>query len=216
MARRVETKVEAVDNYPTPPWATRALLRCGYMLGRGEVWEPAAGQGHMARILAEDFPHVHVSDKYQYPGLKDSEIEDFLETPTNQTQVDWIITNPPFVHANAFASKAIAIARTGVALLCRLSFLEGKARHDELFQHYPPTHVFVFSERLGMTKDRLDPKATAATAYAWFMWNHALRQGHAGTQLLWLRLGTRKKYERVDDYDDKPYNTAYKWREDHA
>ena len=56
MARRREPP-DALDYFPTPPWATRALFR--HVLPAlgidaiGGVWEPACGEGHMAAVIAE-------------------------------------------------------------------------------------------------------------------------------------------------------------------
>jgi hypothetical protein len=52
----------------TPPWATRALGEPVLFASDGpypmplSAWEPAAGEGHMAEVLAEYFQQVHASD----------------------------------------------------------------------------------------------------------------------------------------------------------
>src|SRR5271166_7146020 len=98
MASRREPK-RSRQMFPTPPWATRALMECvlphlgidPYRLG--SVWEPACGEGHMAEVLKEYFGAVYVSDKYKY-GYE-SLRTDFLrcEWPVD---ADWLVTNPPF------------------------------------------------------------------------------------------------------------------------
>ena len=56
MAQRREPP-DALDYFPTPPWATRALFR--HVLpaldvdGICSVWEPACGEGHMAAVIEE-------------------------------------------------------------------------------------------------------------------------------------------------------------------
>jgi hypothetical protein len=56
MARRREPP-DALDYFPTPPWATRALFRRVLPALGGEtiasVWEPACGEGHMAEVVTE-------------------------------------------------------------------------------------------------------------------------------------------------------------------
>jgi hypothetical protein len=56
MAQRREPP-DALDYFPTPPWATRALFKHVLPLLDGEaiggVWEPACGEGHMAAVIAE-------------------------------------------------------------------------------------------------------------------------------------------------------------------
>jgi hypothetical protein len=58
MAQRVEPK-DSADDFPTPPWATRALLE-HVLRNPGELatmtcLEPACGAGHMAKVLKEYF-----------------------------------------------------------------------------------------------------------------------------------------------------------------
>ena len=73
MAQRSEAK-DAPDDYPTPPWATRALLQ--HVIGRGAslrskiCLEPACGAGHMARVLEEHFGSVIKSDAFDYRVIR--------------------------------------------------------------------------------------------------------------------------------------------------
>jgi len=92
--RRVEPD-DSRDFFPTPLWATRALIEHVFAhLGRKghcqwqEAWEPACGEGHMAAPLEEYFRKVYASDKYPY-GYGDSDT-DFLTTHLDG--FDWIIT----------------------------------------------------------------------------------------------------------------------------
>src|SRR5215204_3204573 len=56
MAQRVEPK-DSADDFPTPPWATRALaehvLDGKVALRSMSCLEPACGAGHMAKVLKE-------------------------------------------------------------------------------------------------------------------------------------------------------------------
>ena len=67
MAQRTEPR-DSRDDFPTPPWATRALLE--HVLGIPKTiatlscLEPACGAGHMAKVLEEYFRSVHASDAY--------------------------------------------------------------------------------------------------------------------------------------------------------
>ena len=68
MQRRLEPK-DSFDDFPTPPWATRALIE--YVIGREQVkdqtcWEPAANRGYMSRALQEYFQYVIESDIVDY------------------------------------------------------------------------------------------------------------------------------------------------------
>jgi hypothetical protein len=78
MAQRVESS-DSLDDFPTPPWATRALVE--HVIGGKKrvrtqhCLEPACGAGHMAKVLSEYFGHVKASDIHQY-GYGD--VRDFL------------------------------------------------------------------------------------------------------------------------------------------
>jgi hypothetical protein len=194
MAQRFEAK-DSLDDFPTPPWATRALLEHIILdknLPHHSVWEPACGEGHMAKVLQEYFERVVASDIFAY-GC--GEVVDFL-APQVVRGTDWIITNPPFRLAEAFALKALSLANTGVALLVRTVFIESVGRHERLFSRFKPALVAQFTERVAMVKGRLDPKASTATGYAWIVW---LKCPTSKTQLIWIPR-CRKRLERPTDY----------------
>jgi hypothetical protein len=199
MAQRVEAK-DSLDDFPTPPWATRALL--GHVIGPGEpiasqsAWEPACGRGHMSKVLWEKFKDVRSSDVHPY-GY--GTVEDYL-SPSVVAPIDWVITNPPFKLAEEFALKGIATARRGVALLVRTVFIESVGRYERLFKPHPPAFVAQFTERVPMVKGRLDAKASTATGYCWIVWKSGLGDR---TQVVWIP-PCRKALERPEDYGIVP------------
>lgn len=177
MADRATPADHGADFFPTWPWATRAL--CVHVLPelqelpppwRQTVWEPAAGQGHMVRPLCEFFDQVIPSDLYDYgAGYPQHDFRSLLPVVYYP---HWVITNPPFRLFLDFAERAMASATVGVALLCRLSVLEGQRRYERLFRARPPTIVAPFVERVPMAAGRLGE--TTATAYAWLVWARKL------------------------------------------
>lgn len=198
---------DSLDFFPTPPWATRALIehvikpRCADL---GFAWEPAAGAGHMAEVLRESFALVYGSDVWDY-GLgydiasftaeRVGLVDDMARWPV-ASPPDWIITNPPFNEAEAFARRGVREAQRGVALLVRSSWLEGVGRYEDLFSKIPPAVVAMFVERVPMVKGRWDPDASTATSYAWVVWDKA----HTGpTQFAWIPPGCREKLTRPAD-----------------
>lgn len=201
MAQRVEPK-DSPDDFPTPPWATRALIEHvigdKYKLTRETCWEPACGVGHMAKVLKEYFLEVECSDAFTYTGY--GQTSDFLLDNSTDRQFDWIITNPPFRLAEEFALKSLRVARRGVALLARSVFLESVGRYNSLFRTTPPTKFAQFSERVPMVRGRIDKKASTATGYAWFVWEMANNQP---PRLMWIP-PCRKSLERSHDYDLPP------------
>lgn len=181
-----KTKTDGLDFYPTQPWATRALAE-GFILPTDRVWEPACGGGHMAEVLREYTPTVVASDVFDY-GYGD--VADFLSV--QQFDGDWIVTNPPFKNrlSERFARHAIHLCRN-VAMLCRLSWLEGTRRHEYLFGDFPPTHILVFSERLGFVEGGCDVGRSGMVQYAWYVWSR--EYGDGPTRLTWLPGGTKDR-----------------------
>lgn len=194
MQRRVEAH-DSLDDFPTPPWATRAL--CEWIEGNARQLcasvcrEPAANRGHMVRPLSEYFAAVEGSDVHDYgAGFPQA---DYLFGPLPE-MVDWTITNPPFRLAEQLIERALATSREGVAMIVRAAFLEGQGRFERLFSKTPPSHVLQFTERVVMHKGRLAPEGSTATAYAWLVW-----MGDSHTRLHWIA-PCRKRLEKPEDY----------------
>ena len=195
MSQRSEPR-DSLDDFPTPPWATRALVE--YVLkdqpdfGSMSVWEPACNRGYMSRALSPYFSGVISSDVADY-GFGD--VADFL-APAAKQDVDWIITNPPFRLAEQFILKALNHATEGVAMLVRTSFLESIGRYSSLFSVRPPTRVAQFAERVPMVKGRLDPSVSTATSYCWVVW---LINSAGPAEIVWIP-PCRKVLEQPGDY----------------
>lgn len=201
MAQRIEP-TDSLDFFPTPPWATRALME---KVIRKEwrqeetCWEPAAGLGHMSDTLAEYFQKVMPSDIHNYG--RDFAVRDFLDDGSlfQQPKIyhDWIITNPPFNLASEFVKQALELAYVGVAVLVRTSWAESIERYETLFKHHAPDIWAVFTERVPMVKGRVDSSASSATSYSWVVW---LKDGQFGdTNMMWIP-PCRKELERSEDY----------------
>lgn len=191
---------DSLDDFPTPPWATRAL--CEWLLrnwcDEPMDWqeftcrEPAANRGHMVRPLAEYFGTVEAADVHDYGA--GYPVADYLFGPV-PPMVDWTITNPPFRLAEQFIARAAASSRHGFAMIVRTAFLEGQARYESLFRVNPPSVVLQFAERVVMHKGRLAPEGSTATAYAWLVWI----MGEEDTRFDWIA-PCRKRLERPEDY----------------
>ena len=159
-----------LDYFPTPRWGTMALIdHLGIPKGSGLTCrEPAAGGGHMSDVLAPYFSVLDCSDIADPEG-RGWGGRDFLTSSPPERPYDWLITNPPFRLADLFAVKAFAHARN-VALLCRIAFLEGKWRHDNLFSRRPPSELLIFSQRLALLRGRVEERANGSVCHAWFIW----------------------------------------------
>lgn len=193
------------DDFPTPPWATRALLE---FLNSGSpnwtasqtVWEPACGRGHMARTLTEKFGQVIASDRHDYgDGYAVADfLEDDIAVATNGA-IDWIITNPPFRYAYEFIERALELAEGGVAIFGRLQLLEGVKRYG-LYKKYPPSAILPFVERVPIHQGTVKAKASTATAYLWIVWSKGPRF-MMDTPTIFID-PCRKRLERPEDYDE--------------
>jgi hypothetical protein len=194
MAQRFEDK-ESYDDFPTPPWATRALLE--YVITPNwyehTCLEPGCGAGYMSRTLREYFADVEAYDAIDYGG---TEVRDFLTYEFEQ-QYDWIITNPPFKYAEDFILKSLTLAKVGVAIFARTSFVESVGRYQRLFQHRPPTVVAFFTERVPINKNKVARDNTTATSYSWLVWMKNFNP-HI-SKAVWIR-PCRAELERDEDY----------------
>lgn len=200
MASRVEAS-DSLDFFPTPPWATRALIECvlqplGLQHIGQTVHEPACGAGHMAEVLREYFGVVMATDVAEY-GYHSGSIDFLAGRPDGERDFDWIITNPPFRLAEPFVLRALQQTRVGVAMLVRSVWAEGGARYANIFSPHPPVAVAQFSERVPMVKGRWDPIATTATSYSWFVWAH-LKEPQP-TRFTWIPPGQRQRLTKPDD-----------------
>jgi len=170
------------DYYPTPAWATRALIGCEKFVG--DIWECACGDGAMSTVLEETGEQVHSSDLYDR-GFGETGI-DFLQA---QREAPNIITNPPYNSAEGFVHQGVKKSQQKFALLLRLAFLEGAKRNHSIFSIYPPSRVWVFSERITFYPAGAKVKGSGTTAYAWFVWDKA-SIGHS--ELRWIPTGYKK------------------------
>ena len=164
------------DYYATDPRAVRLLLEMETFSDK--IWECACGEGHISKVLEQNGYEVLSTDLidrgYGTGGV------DFL---TSDYIFDGdIITNPPYKYAIEFVKHALNSISEGhkVAMLLRLSFLEGKSRRA-LFNQYPPKKVYVSSNRILCAKNGdFENSDSSAIAYAWFIWE----KGFRGTPIL--------------------------------
>jgi hypothetical protein len=152
------------DFYQTPYSITKKLLSNEYFDFYKYVLEPTAGNGAIVEILLKHFKVVYHND-IRYGN-------DFRELTS---EVDYVITNPPFSLAFEMIQHCKKIVREKFALLLPLSYLHGQKRYEEIFNkvdNYPLRHLYIFT-RYPMLSDsiREDGKyTTGMQVYAWFIW----------------------------------------------
>ena len=169
-SNHTDNEREPNDYYATDPKAVEALL--DREVFNHYIWEPACGGGHISKILKRAGYDVRSSDLIDR-GYEGTETLDFLNL--SDKDIDRprdIITNPPYKYAREFVEKAIEISNpnTRIAMLLKLTFLEGKGRR-ELFDKAPPKYIYVFSNRTKCAKNGdFDGTGSSAVAYGWFIW----------------------------------------------
>jgi hypothetical protein len=176
--------LDGPDFFPTPAWATHALIDNERF--SGDIWESACGNGAMSTVLENTGQKVASSDLYDR-GFGDAGV-DFL-SPT--IRADNIITNPPYNAAEGFVRSGLLSANKKFALLLRLAFLEGANRQRTIFTDAPPSRVWVFSERITFYPDGAEIKGSGTTAYAWFVWD---KDAPGSTELKWFPPGYKARY----------------------
>lgn len=146
-------KRKAADFYPTPPEVTQALLDYLRLPNGASIWEPACGDGAMAKVMRSAGHEVYATDLREDAGYGDERGLDFLTydvqpatgIPIHAVFGDWIITNPPFNLAEAFIRKALSIT-PNVAMLLKSQYWHAKSRFS-LFETYPPSRVLPLTWR---------------------------------------------------------------------
>ena len=172
------------DFFPTPAWATFALAN--NELFEGDIWECACGDGAMSEVFEDIGYNVRSSDLHDR-GYGEAGI-DFLSATRS---ADNIVTNPPYNCAESFVRSGVKNSKRKFALLLRLAFLEGANRARTVFKEYPPSRVWVFSERITFYPKGAIIKGTGTTAYAWFVWD---KSSQHGTELKWIEPGYKARF----------------------
>ena len=175
--------LDGPDYFPTPAWATHALIDNEKFVG--DIWESACGDGAMSKVLETTGCKVHSSDLFDR-GYGDVG-RDFVGS---NRSADNIVTNPPYNCAEGFVASGVKNARRKFALLLRLAFLEGSNRANTIFSKCPPSRVWVFSERITFYPAGAVQAGSGTTAYAWFVWD----KDASGTELKWFKPGYKARF----------------------
>lgn len=164
--RNKEEEVAQHDFYATDPKMANWLLKLEPQLNN--IWEPAAGQGHLAKEFDKVGKLGKATDLYNY-GYCDSDVN-FLEC--NEKWDGDIVTNPPYNKSQEFAERALGLIDKGhyVCMFLKLTFLEGKKR-KKFFKDFPPIRVWVSTSRVMCAKNGdFNQKDSSAVCYGWFIW----------------------------------------------
>jgi len=169
----------AGDFYATCPSTIPPLLEfLGWLEDPKTIREPTCGQGHLS-VALEHYGHIVVSTDLYDRGYGLSPV-DFIDENdwhwTDDIDYDAVIMNPPYKNNMPvkFVETALEISPVVCAFL-RGSFLESASR-DDMFNHFPPEYMLVFSDRVRSSKNALfKPKEQNTVMYAWFVWNRGYK-----------------------------------------
>lgn len=171
--------------YPTPPEATRALLSVETF--DGDIWEPACGDGRIAKVLGDHGHTVIATDLHAY-GAGTSGVN-FLTEPSARAK--HIVTNPPYGQglADRFVRRALLMTReTGgkVAMLLNMASLCHPRRTAE-WQQTPPARLYAIDDIVCWPEDRYGPAPTyfKKHRYVWAVWTPE----HSGPSAFWWLSG---------------------------
>lgn len=169
------------DYYNTESWVTKALL--DRVRFRGIVWEPAVGRGDMSDVLVQQGYSVMTSDIVGTTlGCKSAAECDFLTATSPGDATFSIVTNPPYVHAEAFIVQAIKLtARSSgmVAMLLRNEYDCASSRRY-LFEQEAFAMKLILTKRPRWAESNI---ASPRHNFSWFLWDH----NHSGSATMkWL------------------------------
>lgn len=167
---------EVDDFYATDSIAVDKLLSVETL--NRNIWECAAGAGHLSKRLKEHEYQVYSTDIKDRGYPLDGQLDFLTATQADvpfQGACD-ILTNPPYKYAKEFVLKALELLSEGrkCYMFLKLTFLEGKQRYIELFKESPPRSIYVCSERVLCAKNgdfkTMKRGGGGAIAYAWYVW----------------------------------------------
>ncbi len=167
------------DFYPTPPKATRALLSVERF--DGPIWEPACGNGAIAKVLIAA-GHRVVSTDLVDRGWGLGGIN-FLDETNNRAR--HIITNPPYGRglADSFLRKALALTRPVHGMTAMLLDLASLAhpRRTLFWTHDPPAVIYALDDLTCVPAGRDWEDFPTLNRFCWVIW----RPHHTGRPSFW-------------------------------
>lgn len=156
-------KRKASDYYPTPVDGTESLIPVLKAMKRPDgspiktIWEPACGDGRMARVLEWHGFRVIATDIREFPGYGYGGLDFLRDTPGGKWgwavgEIDAIVTNPPFSLAEEFIRRALSYT-PNVAMLLKQTFWNVGGRSKGLWVDHTPDLELKLTWRLAFLKN---------------------------------------------------------------
>jgi hypothetical protein len=162
------------DLYQTPAPAVHALLDVEPLPKEITIWEPFAGKCRIVNVLRACGHNVIATDLIDY-GCGATGGIDFLKQESAPDDAKLILSNPPYMHADACVRKALSLGVRRVIMLLRFLFYAEQGRSD-ILENAGLARIYVFRNRLQLHRDGwTGPRANPQLVLAWFVWEHEHR-----------------------------------------
>ena len=174
------------DYYATEPGAAHDIMRLEPQIRH--IWEPACGEGHLAKEFLRMGKLAHATDIIDRGWVRQEGTIDFLryEGPWQPFPGD-IVTNPPYDVGMEFCLKALDIVEHGqyVAMFLPLTFMETHRRYESLWKNRKPVRIWCYVKRRHCAKngDFEHYGHNNMKAYAWYVWH---KGEYDRTELKWI------------------------------
>lgn len=150
------------DLYPTPVDGTESIIEVLKAMKRSDgtpiktIWEPACGDGRLARVLEWHGFTVISTDLREYPGYGYGGLDFLTETPGakwgwDMPEIDAIVSNPPFSLAEEFIRRALTFT-PNVVMLLKQTFWNVGGRSKGLWVDHTPDMELKLTWRLAFLK----------------------------------------------------------------
>jgi hypothetical protein len=167
------------DLYPTPVDGTESLIPVLKAMKRPDgspikrIWEPACGDGRLARVLEYHGFEVIATDLREHPGFGQGGLDFLLATPQDKWgeiigEVDAIVTNPPFSLAEEFIRRA-HLFTPNVAMLLKQTFWNVGGRSKGLWFDHMPDMELKLTWRLAFLE--AERGSSPLMDCMWVIWN---------------------------------------------
>lgn len=141
-----------------------------------EILEPCAGLNDITKVLIDNGFNVwscDLVDRSDWESFQGGRIDvkDFLMYDFEN--VNCIITNPPYSHAEEFVRRGLKVVNDGgyVIMLLRIQFLESKSRYKMFVEEgLNPKYVYIHSSRIDCYMNGDKSRKNSMMAFAWYVW----------------------------------------------
>lgn len=175
------------DYYATEPSAAHDIMRIEPDIRH--IWEPACGEGHLAKEFLRMGKLAHATDIIDRGYARQEGTLDFLRYDGRFGEPFFgdIVTNPPYDIGMEFVVKALEVVAKYqyVAMFLPLTFVETKRRYSSIFHRQPPVRVWIYASRKNCAKNGEFEKykSNNMKSYAWFVWE---KGWHGVTEMRWI------------------------------